>query len=240
MTEGKYKKCGFVVDLNIHRVIETSVINYASLIKPKLHPREATKFILQERLINLNGDHWMPSFGNDVSKITALCENVYEMYSSNTENAINHFLNRLRFKEILLSKEDQKIFNVMFSNTTPSKAQKELIDKLLEEDVEEEKIKKGIEKTKVDTEEISSITHDDEDNVKQINYMDILKHIIPLICILTIHDNETSFVEMFQLIESDEYVYNILIDQTKSWWGKSIDVKIIKRFINVYLEYMKF
>jgi len=72
MTEGKNKKCGFVVDLNIHRVIETSVINYASLIKPDIHPREATKFILQERLINLNGDHWMPSFGNDVSKITSL------------------------------------------------------------------------------------------------------------------------------------------------------------------------
>lgn len=238
MTEGKYKKCGFVVDLNIHRVIETSVINYASLIKPKLHPREATKFILQERLINLNGDHWMPSFGNDVSKITALCENVYEMYSSNTENAINHFLNRLRFKEILLSKEEQKIFNAMFSNTTPSKAQKELIDKLLEE----EKIKKGIEKTKVVNEDIDTLSetsNEDEKNVEQINYMDILKHIIPLICLLTIHDNETSFVEMFQLIESDEYVYNILIDQTKSWWGKSIDTKIIKKFINVYMKYMK-
>jgi len=143
MTEGKNKKCGFVVDLNIHRVIETSVINYASLIKPDIHPRDATKFILQERLINLNGDHWMPSFGNDVSKITALCENVYEMYSSNTENALNHFLNRLRFKEILLTKEEQIIFNAMFSNTTPTKEQKELIDKFLEEDEEEEKIKKG-------------------------------------------------------------------------------------------------
>ena len=49
MTEGKNKNCGFVVDLNIHRVIETSVINYASLIKPDIHPREATKFILEEK-----------------------------------------------------------------------------------------------------------------------------------------------------------------------------------------------
>ena len=37
----------------------------------------------------------------------------------------------------------------------------------------------------------------------------------------------------------NEYVYNILIDQTKSWWGKSIDSKIIKKFINVYMKYMK-
>ena len=239
MTEGKNKKCGFVVDLNIHRVIETSVINYASLIKPDIHPREATKFILQERLINLNGDHWMPSFGNDVSKITALCKNVYELYSSNTENALNHFLNRLRFKEILLTKEERKIFNAMFSNTTPTKIQKELIDKLLEED--EEKIKKGIEKTKVneDIDTSSETSKEDEKEEKQINYMDILKHIIPLICLLTIHDKETSFVEMFELIENNDYVYNILIDQTKSWWGKSIDSKIIKKFINVYMKYMK-
>ena len=69
--------------------------------------------------------------------------------------------------------------------------------------------------------------------------MDILKHIIPLICLLTVHDKETSFVEMFKLIENNEYVYNILIDQTKSWWGKSIDSKIIKKFINVYMKYMK-
>ena len=242
MTEGKNKKCGFVIDLNIHRVIETSVINYASLIKPDIHPREATKFILQERLINLNGDHWMSSFGNDVSKITALCENVYELYSSNTENALNHFLNRLRFKEILLTKEEQKIFNVMFSNTTPTKKQKEIIDKFLDEDNEEDKIKKGIEKTKVDNEDIdtsSETSNEDEKKEKQINYMDILKHIIPLICLLTIHNKETSFVEMFELIEKNEYVYNILIDQTKSWWGKSIDSKIIKKFINVYMKYMK-
>lgn len=242
MTEGKNKKCGFVVDLNIHRVIETSVINYASLIKPDIHPRDATKFILQERLINLNGDHWMPSFGNDVSKITALCENVYELYLSNTENALNHFLNRLRFKELLLTKEEQIIFNAMFSNTTPTKIQEESIDKLLEEDEEKEKIKKGIEKTKVDNEDIdtsSETSNVDEKEEKQINYMDILKHIIPLICLLTIHNKETSFVEMFELIENDKYVYNILIDQTKSWWGKSIDSKIIKKFINVYMKYMK-
>ena len=81
----------------------------------------------------------------------------------------------------------------MFSNTTPTKIQKELIDKLLEEDEEEEKIKKGIEKTKVDTEDIDTSSetsnNDDEKKEKQINYMDILKHIIPLICLLTINNS---------------------------------------------------
>jgi hypothetical protein len=240
MTEATKKTCGFVVDLNIHRVIETSVINYASIIKPDLHPRESTKYILQERLINLNGDHWMPSFGNHNLKINSLCENVYNLYAFNTENALNHFLNRLRFKEVLLTKDEQKIFNIMFSTGGGgvNKQQKEFIDKLMEDD---EKIKKGVEKTKVENNTGAGIdTENDKENEdKKINYMDILKHIIPLICLLTIHDKETSFIEMFDFIESDKYIYDILIDQTKSWWGKSIDSKIIKKFIDIYIKYMK-
>lgn len=248
MTEGAEKKCGFVVDLNINRAIETSVITYASLLKPDIHPREATKYILQERLINLNSDHWMPTFGNDVSKLTSLCENVYDIYSSSTENALNHFLNRLRFKIVLLTKEEQKIFNVMFNKTTPTKQQKELIDKFIEElenedDVDADKVKKGIEKTQavyIDNDsDTSSVASDKEEEEKHINFMDILKHIIPLICILTIHNEETSFVEMFDVIKNDKYIYEILIDQTKSWWGKSINSSIIRKFINIYIKYMK-
>jgi hypothetical protein len=246
MTEGKNKKSGFVIDLNIHRVIETTVINYASLIKPDKHPKEATKYILQERLINLNGDHWMPAFGHNETNINTICADVYELYSSNTENALNYFLNRLVFKEILLSKNEQEIFNTMFNNINPTKQQQELIEKLIENE-DDTQIKKGIEKIKVDTidSDIESNIESDieviEDikDTQQINYMDILKHIIPLICLLTIHNVESSFVEMFNLIESEEYIYNILIDQTKSWWGKNIESKIIKMFINVYIKYMK-
>ena len=231
MTEFKTKKCGFVVDLNIHRVIETSIINYASLIKPDIHPKDAIKYILQERLINLNGDHWVPSFGNDLTKINTLCENVYEIYSSNTETALNHFLNKLSFKKILLSKEEQIIFNAMFNNITPTKEQKESIEKLMNDD-DIEIINKGIEKTRINIKK--KIKEE-----KPFDYMNILIHIIPLICLLTIHDKETSFVEMFNFIENNKYIYNILVDQTRSWWGKNIDSKIIKKFINVYIRYMK-
>ena len=243
MTEGKNKKCGFVVDLNIQRVIQTTIINYASLIKPEKHPKEATKYILQERLLNLNGDHWMSSFGNSNKKIDNLCKNIYEIFSSNTENALNQFLNRLKFKQLLLTKEEQTIFNVMFNHNTPTKQQKELINKILNEDNNDLNIKKGIEKNKIDNTD-NNISNNDiinnDINIKEdkINYMDILKHIIPLICLLTIHNKETSFIEMFKFIENKKYIYNILLDQTKSWWGKNIDNVIIKRFINIYIKYM--
>jgi len=234
MTEGKGKKCGFVVDLNIHRVIETSVITYASSIKPDLHPREGAKYILQERLLNLNCDHWMPTFGHDGSKITTLCENMYELYSSNTEKALNQCLNRLRFKEVLLTQDEQNVFDIMFSVIKPTKQQLKIINDCMNG---EEKIKKGIERVNVSDETKSDETKSDE--TKKINYMDILKHIIPLVCLLTIHHNDTSLVEMFQCMESDKYIYSILLDQTKSWWGKNIDTRIIKKFIDVYVKYMK-
>ena len=242
MTEGKNKKCGFVVDLNIHRVIQTSIINYASLIKPNEHPRNATKFILQERLINLNSDHWMPAFGNSASKITTLCDNVYNVYSSNTENALNQLLNRLRFKELSLTKDEQLLFNTLFSNVELTKQQKDLIDKI----PEEENIKKGIEKINVDVEErsdtasetASETTNESEPEDKHVNYMDILKHMIPLLCILTIHYEETSFIEMFGVIEKNQNLYTILIEQIKSWWGENINSNIIKTLINIYIKYM--
>ena len=45
--------------------------------------------------------------------------------------------------------------------------------------------------------------------------MDIIKHIIPIVCLLTIHNEETEFIEMFELIKSDEYLFTILTNQTK-------------------------
>ena len=236
MTGGANKKCGFVIDLNIHRVINKILIEYSSIIKPNSHPKEGIKFILKERLLSLNSNHWKHTFGfNEEIKLEELTNRIYDIYSSNAENALKHFLDRLCFKKILLGKEDQKIFNALFSSITPTKKQREIIDNLMKD--EDTNIKKGIERTSIES-ETSSDAEDAEDEPK-INYMDILKHIIPLICLLTIHNVETSFIEMFAIIENDSNIYNILIDQTKSWWGKSIDSAILKKFINLYIKYMK-
>lgn len=226
MTEGKNKKCGFVVDLNIHRVIETSLINYATLIKPDLHPKKSIKYILQERLVNLNNDHWMPSFGNNINNIDILCDNIYNLYSSNTENALNYFLNKISLKNITLTDEENKALKIMF-----------LKNSIIKIKVQEKKenVKVGIEKAKI---EILNKLVDDEKE-EQVNYMAILRHVIPLICLLTIFNKETNIIEMFKVIENNRYLYSILINQTQTWWGENINSKIIKKFINVYIKYMK-
>jgi len=238
MTEGDGKRCGFVIDMNIQRVIETSLITYSSLIKPSDHPRDAIRYLLQERIINLNGDDWMTSFGNIPSKIDEFCHTIYNIYSSNTEKALKHFIERLRFKDILLSKDEQKMFNTIFSgsNSKLTQKQKDDIQKLLDDD--SEKIKNGVEKVGEEDSSSNSDSDSETEPDKKINYMDILKHIIPLICILTIHEQETSFIEMFHYIELSPVHYQILIDQTRQWWGNLIDSVIFKKLINIYVKHM--
>ena len=251
MTEADDKKCGFVIDLNINRVIETTIVNYSSIIKPKLDTKKAVKYLFQERLINLNADHWMPIFGHRSSDIDNITNDVYKIFTSNTINALDFYLNRLKFKEVLLSKEDQIIFNTMFKGVEASSKQKKIIEDFLnnlEKLDNNEEIKNGIEKFKVELDSIENQNienqndqNDQNDQNKEkkknnINYMDIFKHIVPLISLLTIHNQETSIVEMIKIIENNKLIYKILIDQTKSWWGKMINPNIIKFIFNVYIK----
>jgi hypothetical protein len=238
MTEGNRKKCGFVVDLDIHRVIQNTIVKQAMFIKPNLHPREATKYMLKERLISMNPDHWMGCFKHDEElKLSKLCETVYSIYSSNTIIALTQQLDRLMLKSVLLTKEDQLLFNSLFSNSTITKKDKETIEKLFEE---QEHINKGIEKVACDDDDTSSNNSNDiqEDVSTKITYMEVLKHIIPLVCLLTIHDKETSFIEMFDIIKRNDDIYTLLINQTRSWWGKNVDTRILKKFITIYMKEM--
>ena len=74
--------------------------------------------IFTTRLINLNADDWMPAFGfsMDHNNLINLCENVYEIYSSNVESVLNYNLNRLNFKQINITNEEQNDINNIFSN----------------------------------------------------------------------------------------------------------------------------
>jgi hypothetical protein len=237
MTEAKNKKCGFVIDPNLQRVIDTCIIDYGSIIKPGVHPKDAIKYILQEQLINLNSDHWIPSFGNSDLGLNNIADSIYEIYSSNTEKALKHFLNRLKFKDMILNKDENIFFKTAFNQIKPTKEQQQIFEKILNDDNLDGKIKPGIKKIVVQGEP-SSDTEESEPVEKQINYMEILKYIIPLICILTIHYQETSFVEMYEHINSKPYIYDILIEQTQSWWGDKINSNILKKFIQIYNKYL--
>ena len=230
MTEDKNKKCGFVIDLNINRVIKMS-IDYSQLIKPQEHPKDTLKYILQEKIINLNGDDWISSFGNNNDEINKITENIYNIYSSKAKEVIESFLNRFRFKELLLSKEQGIILKELFVKNFTTKQIKEIKEQI--ENIKDEKIKKGIEKIiKDNKEDKNNDTQEKEDD--KLNYMDIIKHIIPLICLLTIHNKDTTLNEMYEYIKDNKYVYNLLIQQIKSWWGDKVNKNKINLLLTIF------
>ena len=251
MTEGRNKKCGFVIDLNIHRVIEKTIAEYSDKIKPKLHPKESIQYILNEKLINLNGDHWDTTFGKNINELAIFSNKIYEIYSSNIRKVLVKLLERLQFKEILLSKNENEICKVMFKNSKKiTEEQKEIIENILKNENEKE-IQKGIRKEKINNENKNKNNSDDvkseEDGSPMLNeevkeeknnYMDIFKHIIPLICIFTIHQEESTFFEMFKIIENDKYKYEIFLEQIQSWWGKKITNETLNMFIKIYMNHL--
>jgi hypothetical protein len=236
MTESHGKKCGFVIDFNIKRAIDIS-FEYSTQVKPDLHPKEALKYVLNEKIINLNADHWLPIFGNTSKDLETLTKGLYQIYSKDTEKVLRLFLDRLKYKQILLTKDENLVFNTLFQKIKPTRQQEKLIEKILR-DTKTEEIKDGIEKLKIESDDEEK-DNDEEKEENKFNYMEFLKQIIPLISILTIHQDQSSLEEMFKAIESDRNLFQILIDQTKNWWGCEIDKKLVKKFITIYTKYLK-
>jgi len=219
MTEGEGKKRGFVIDPNIHRVVETILLEYGSMVKPDSHPKDAIRYLLQERLINLNSDHWKPCFGHGSSQLTTLTDSIYEVYSSRMSGALENLFRMMSLKQDLFSKNEYDMIKSIFNNLHLSKESKKQLLEELEKSQKEEKMKKGIEKTQVPTEQQPPT--ENVEGEKRIDPIDILRPISIVISLLTIHDNDmTTLEEMFSLMDENNKKKSILLNQVRVWWGK--------------------
>lgn len=234
MTEGSGKKCGFVVDLNIHRTIETTLMEYANIVKPALHPKHAIDYLIRNRILGINSDHWEIYSKNPIKALDALIENVYTVYSSNTEKALEQLLGRLTNKEVELSDKDQNLLNMFDIGKNSGKLSTVL-------QTNEEELQKGIEKVKKENSECSEEENEveevvEEQKVEDVNPYVILKHIVPPVCLLTIHKpDSTTLGEMYNDITSKESLNNILESQVERWWGRKAD---INNFMDIFIKYM--
>lgn len=233
MTEGTGKKRGFVIDPNIHRVVDTILLEYGYTVKPDAHPKDAIRYLLQERLINLNSDHWQPCFGHGSSKLTALTDSIYEVYSSRMSGALDNLFRRMSLKQDLFSKNDYDMMRCIFDNLPISKV--ETIQK-------EEMLKKGIEKILATTEQQPINVDDDreEDDEKKINPVDILRPVSVIVSFLTIHDGDkTTLEEMYSLVEKNHQKKSILLNQVRLWWGKKVSNKDVEVVVGVFTKYLE-
>lgn len=251
MSEDTGKKCGFVVDVNVQRVVDT-LIDYALKINPKTSAKEALKYILEQRLVNLNADEWMGEyFGCKGLNIESLVGKVYDIWTAKPSNAIKRVLDVLQFKFDLFNKDDQSLFNKLF-NTSKVKTSveiKEIVDELCINDDKDDDLNKGIKETPLDDNastnttdrEVNNVDKEESKQEKNVNFIrDILRHLIPLVCLLSIHDTEhNTFEEMCKCIEDDARLKEIFMDQIRIWWSKSIPDEVFTVFINMYNKYLR-
>jgi len=253
MTEGKGKKRGFVIDLNIHRMVETTLVEYGSIVQPNSHPKDSITYLLQERLINLNSDQWMPCFGHVASQLTTLTNSVYDVYSSKMSGALENLFQRMSLKQDLFSKNDYDMMKQIFHLSTISHKNTPLREKLQTLQILEtlENVKKGMETIPVLLEQDSSYLqeeetqsmndiHDDIHDIYTMNPIDILRPLSIVISLLTIHNHDkTTLEEMFSLVDGNIHKKTILLHQTRAWWGKGVsneNVEVLVKIFQTYLE----
>jgi hypothetical protein len=232
MTEGHGKKRGFVIDLNIHRVIETTFLDYGSLVRPDLSPKDAVKYLLQERLIHLNSDHWQPCFGHSASQLTKFTESIYEVYSSKLSGTLENLFKRMSFKHEFFSKNEYSILKSLFHNLRFTKENIKHVLNVVNTD-----IKKGIEKTIVETDTEHTKVKED---ITIIDPMELLRPISIVISLLTIHDKDkTTLEEMFSYIESCPERKTVLLNQIRVWWGDQVAEAHVSELLTIFQNYLR-
>jgi hypothetical protein len=232
MTEEENKKYGFVVDLNIHRVVDT-LVQYSSIVKPKLQTKDAVEYLLYEKIISFNIDDWDTCFGSDKSQLKIISEYVSDIFYSNTDVVLTKMIDRI-YSEISVDTPDFKQFcdlltYLKIKSVNKSSHKKDEND----ENEDDESIKKGIEKIEKKKEE----KEEEKSNIIT-NFLDFFKYCVPLVCILTIHNKEKSFHKLCCHIDSNESLFSVFKDQIEKSWKIDLNHEVFLNFINIYKKYI--
>jgi hypothetical protein len=213
------KKIGFVVDLNISRVLNTCL--HFHVEKP-LNVEQKITYLVENNLINIDSD----LFGNRDNK-TNLIKDLLCVWKEDPVNKLKILLKKIEDNIIEISKEHQKSINDYFRSENNKKVnnKKTLFD--------EEPLPTGIKIIKKDN------CAKKELEKKEINISlskDILPYIIPLICILTINTNHKEILEMLDIIKLNPLLFNVFKNQSFIWWKKSDIISLLEDIVSQYVQ----
>ena len=233
MTEGKNKKIGFVVDLNISRVLNTC-INY-SIHKNEKNVDDKMKYLVTNRLINIDVDMLL----NKKIDSEAIIKKLMDIWKNDPINSFRALLRNLDNDYIEFDNITQKLINKTFTKSIKdNKINIEL--KLKDEDDELQILPNGIKKEKIENnEELLSNEIEEIKEKKEISISftkDVLPHVIPLTCILTIKDKNMDFVKMLNDIKENPELLDTFNDQCLIWWNKSDLIDLIKDIVYNYFD----
>ena len=232
MTEGQNKKIGFVIDLNIGRVLNTCV-NY-SIYNNEMSLEEKIKYLVDYHLINIDVD----MFDNKKINTDTLITKLMNIWKENPINNLRVLLRNLDNEYLDFDNETQKLLNKSFTSMT--KGDKLTLEMKDEED-ELQSLKSGKEKSSEKEEseknEMEKELEEIEKAEKQISFTkDVLPYVIPLTCILTMKDNNKDFVKMLTDIKNNPELIEIFDEQSLIWWNKTDLINLISEITNKYIN----
>jgi len=235
MTEGSQKKFGFVVDLNISRVLNTCV-NY-TIYKNDKSTEDKIKYLIEKHLINIDVDMMEQKKLNS----DAIVFKLMEIWKSDPINSFKSLLRNLDNDYIEFDTTTQKWINKSFaSSLKDDKVNTTIVIK--DENDELQELPSGKEKVKDDSDKSEKSESGDEEEkpekeeIKISFTKDVLPYVIPLTCILTIKNTNKDFVKMLNDIQENPELLDMFDDMCLIWWNKKGLINIIKNIVSKYFD----
>lgn len=236
MTEGSHKKFGFVVDLNISRVLNTCV-NY-TIYKNDKSTEDKIKYLIENHLINIDVDMMEQKKLNS----DAIVSKLMEIWKSDPINSFKSLLRNLDNDYIEFDTTTQKLINKSFASSLKDDNVNTTI-MFKDENDELQDLPSGKEKVKDDDsdkpgnfESGNEVEKPEKDEIQISFTKDVLSHVIPLTSILTIKNTNKDFVKMLNDIQENPELLDMFDDMCLIWWNKKGLINIIKNIVSKYFD----
>lgn len=235
MTEGSQKKFGFVVDLNISRVLNTCV-NY-TIYKNDKSTEDKIKYLIENHLINIDVDMMEQKKLNS----DAIVSKLMKIWKSDPINSFKSLLRNLDNDYVEFDTSTQKMINKSFTSSLKDNNVNTTIE-IKDEDDELQQLPSGKEKVRDDSDKSEKSESGDEEEkpekkeIKISFTKDVLPYVIPLTCILTIKNANKDFVKMLNDIQENPELLNMFDDMCLIWWNKKDLINIIKNIVSKYFD----
>jgi len=235
MTEGSQKKFGFVVDLNISRVLNTCV-NY-TIYKNDKSTEDKFKYLIENHLINIDADTMEQKKLNS----DAIVSKLMEIWKSDPINSFKSLLRNLDNDYVEFDTSTQKMINKSFTSSLKDNNVNITIE-IKDENDESQELPSGKEKVRDDSDKSKKSESGDEEEKPdkeefKISFTkDVLPFVIPLTCILTIKNANKDFVKMLNDIQENPELLDIFDDMCLIWWNNKDLINIIKNIVSKYFD----
>ena len=232
MTEGENKKIGFVIDLNISRVLNT-MVNYG-IHKKDYNIEDKMKYLIKNSMFNIDVDIMQ----NKKIDSEAIVVKLMAMWKKDPVNSFRTLLIRLDNDYEEFDSSTQRLINKTFSRANKGNIINATL-RLKDEDdpVQEFPTGRSIIKDSDDNEDKDKYKDKKEDKEIHISFTkDVLPYVIPLTCILTMKDTNTDFMKMLNDIKDNSSLVETFDCQCLIWWNKKDLIDLIKDIIDKYFD----